>query len=128
MANLSTIPPRLDLQAYGGDDTTITLKFKNSSGAYFVPSGTLTAQIRVTPEATDYNALTIVKNVDSVSVTVPGTVARALADASATASVYVGNDLVTAPIWFGVWDLQETAGTSRTLCFGNIAIVSEVTR
>lgn len=130
MANLSTMPARLDLQAYGGDDTNIILKFKDANGAYFIPAGTLTAQARASVEDTTAYDLTVTKDTGttSVKITIPGTVSSPLALASEVTTIYVANDQVTAPVWFGVWDLQESNTETRTLCFGSVAFVGEVTR
>jgi hypothetical protein len=54
--------------------------------------------------------------------------AEAVIDAT-TNSIYVGEDLVTAPMFVGVWDWQYSyEGNVRTLVFGTITIIGEVTK
>ena len=142
MTTLSIVPGKLDLEFYGGDDVHFTIKFKREvtpatdpvSYEYFLPDGTLSAMIRKEPGCDiGYNCTITTDETDPDNpfavVTVPSTVTAALVVDQPTSSRYVKEELITAPMFVGSWDLQsDNAGEVRTHVFGSVIAIGEVTR
>jgi hypothetical protein len=109
-------PANLPLNIRIGDTETISVAIKDSTGAPVNITGrTYAAQIRTTTDAATALATfscSIVSGAD-------GTLTATLS-ASTTAALTAG---------LGVWDLQETSGTTvTTLLAGSVTISQDVTR
>lgn len=131
MATLNIIPPRLDLVVYGGDDSRIAFTLTSNDDPYeFV--GTQKAQVRLDANSVDAWDLEVELDtqVDGKAyLLIPSEVAAELVVDAELTSKYVGDQLVTAPMFTGVWDWQYTNGDEvKTLVFGSIVIIGEVTR
>jgi len=132
MPTLNIVPPTLDIVAYGGDDTTIVFNITDDLGATYEFIGTHTASIR--PDENSDVVWNIVINTDTgvagkAALTVPSEVAAELVVDATTESLYVGEDLITAPMFIGVWDWQyDNNGEIRTLVRGKITAIGEVTK
>jgi hypothetical protein len=131
MATINLVPPRLDIIAYGGDDTRIVFNLQQDEEPY-VFTGTQSAQIRVSQNGEDSWDLEVELDTEvdgRAYVTIPSEVAAELVVDAEVESVYVGDELVTAPMFIGVWDWQfDNGGDVKTLVFGDIKIIGEVTR
>lgn len=131
MATINIVPPRLDIVAYGGDDTRIVFNLEQDEEAY-VFTGTQSAQIRADQNSEDYWDIDVELDVDidgRAYLTIPSEVAAELVVDAETQSIYIGDELVTAPMFLGVWDWQfDNGGDVKTLVFGDIKIIGEVTR
>lgn len=131
MATINVVPPRLDIVAYGGDDTRLVFNLVQNDDPY-VFAGTQSAQVRVDQNATESWTLDIELDTEvdgRAYLTIPSEVAAELVVDAAVASKYVGDELVTAPMFIGVWDWQfDNGGDVKTLVFGDITIIGEVTR
>ena len=131
MATLNTLPPKLDLVVYAGDDTRIQMDFVSGSVAYdFI--GTLSAQIRELDTSTTSYAVTVTEDpvvTGRLFLVIPSETSEALIALGSMASKYIGDELVTATMWSGKWDLQIANGTDvKTLVFGNVVVVGEITK
>ena len=131
MATINLVPPRLDIIAYGGDDTRIVFNLQQDEEPY-VFTGTQSAQIRVSQNGEDSWDLEVELDTEvdgRAYVTIPSEVAAELVVDAEVESFYVGYELVTAPMFIGVWDWQfDNGGDVKTLVFGDIKIIGEVTR
>ena len=133
MATLNSVPPKLDVVAYGGDDTRITFTLTQDDGeSPYVFVGTQKAQMRPDQNSDTYWDLVIEIDEDTDGIaylTVPSeAAAEAVVDAHED-TIFVGEDLVKAPMFKGVWDWQFVSGDdTRTLVYGDITIIGEVTR
>ena len=143
MTTLTIVPGKLDLEFYGGDDVHFTLKFKREvtpatdpvTYEYFLPDGALSAMIRKEPGCdTAYSCEIATDETDPVNpfavVTVPSEVTAALVIDQPMTSRYVKEELITAPMFVGSWDLQSNSGPGeiRTHVFGSVTAIGEVTR
>lgn len=130
MATLNIVPPKLDLVAYGGDDTRVVFTPTDSDGnPVDMSAGVHTASIRVEPNADKYWAMEASYVNGKVLVTVPSEVTAELVVDATEESMYIGNEYVEAPMFLGVWDWQYANGLDvRTMVYGNITIIGEVTR
>lgn len=132
MATLNIVPPILDIVAYGGDDTNIVFNITNEDEEPYEFVGTHSASIRVDENSDESWEIEI--NTDTgvpgkAILKVPSEVAAELVVDATTESIYVKDDLVTAPMFKGVWDWQyDNAGEIRTLVRGSITVIGEVTR
>tara|TARA_R110000796_G_scaffold3134_1_gene12074 strand:+ start:12277 stop:12675 length:399 start_codon:yes stop_codon:yes gene_type:complete len=132
MPTLNIVPPTLDIVAYGGDDTTIVFNITDDQGEVYDYIGTHTASIRPSENSATY--FNVVINTDTgvagkAALTVPSEVAAEMVLKATTESIYVGEDLITAPMFVGVWDWQyDNNGEIRTIVRGKITVIGEVTR
>lgn len=131
MATINLVPPRLDIVAYGGDDTRLVFNLVQDEAPY-VFTGTQKAQIRVNQNATEAWDLDIELDTEvdgRAYLTIPSEVAAELVVDATVESKYVGDELVVAPMFVGVWDWQfDNGGDVKTLVFGDITIIGEVTK
>jgi len=110
------MPANLPITIRTGDTETISVAIKDSAGAAVDITGrTYAAQIRSTTDAS-----TVVATFScTITSAAAGTLAASLS-AATTAALTPG---------LGVWDLQETNGTTvTTLLAGPVTIVQDVTR
>ena len=131
MALLSYNPPVLDLVVYAGDDTYIPMIITaNGEGINLV--GTHTAQIRKTRDGevlATFDIETSSANIGSIKLLLSSEDSELLVEDSTIETDYFGNDLITAPMFRGVWDWNYTVDTiTRTLVQGEITIIKDVTR
>jgi hypothetical protein len=133
MAVLSYNPPVLDLVVYAGDDTFIPLNVSaNSVGVNL--TGVHTAQIRKTRDGEllgTFSIDTSAANIGVIKLLLNSEVADTLIndDSVAIETDYFGNELITAPMFRGVWDWNYTVDTiTRTLVQGQITVIKDVTR
>ena len=129
-ATLTALPGMLDLVLYAGDATKIQFDL-TSGGNPWVAPGTLKAQMRPEYGSTTVYEFTVVADelVDGrYWVTVPPT--AALVVDAPLCSKYVNDDLVTAPMWQGVWDWQwtEIDASVHTITAGKVTVIGEVTK
>ena len=110
------MPATLNITIRTGDTETISVAIKDSAGAAVDITGrTYAAQIRSNAEDTSPLATFSCSIVSAAA----GTLAATLS-AATTAALTPG---------LGVWDLQETNGTTvTTLLAGQVTIVQDVTR
>lgn len=130
MANLNIVPPKLDLIAYGGDDTRVVFTTTDGDGnPVLLDEGVHTASIRVEPNADESWDIDVSYVDGKVLLTVPSEVTAELVVDATEESIYVGDEFVQAPMFLGVWDWQYANGLDiRTMVYGNITIIGEVTR
>lgn len=131
MAVLSYNPPVLDLVVYAGDDTFIPMTITaNGEGINLV--GTHTAQIRKTRDGevlATFDIETSSANIGSIKLLLSSEDSELLVEDSTIETDYFGNDLITAPMFRGVWDWNYTVDTiTRTLVQGQITVIKDVTR
>lgn len=132
MPTLNIVPPTLDVVAYGGDDTTIVFNITDDGGEVYDYVGTHTASVRPNENSAVYYDVVI--NTDTgvagrASLIIPSEVAAELVLNATTKSIYVGEDLITAPMFVGVWDWQfDNSGEIRTIVRGKMTVIGEVTR
>jgi hypothetical protein len=109
-------PANLPLTIRIGDTETVSVAIKDSTGAPVNITGrTYAAQIRTTTDAATALATFSCSIVSGAAGTLTATLS-----ASTTAALTAG---------LGVWDLQETNGTTvTTLLAGSVTIVQDVTR
>jgi hypothetical protein len=109
-------PANLPLNIRIGDTETVSVAIKDSAGAAVNITGrTYAAQIRTTTDAATALATFSCSIVSGAG----GTLTASLS-ATTTAALTAG---------LGVWDLQETNGTTvTTLLAGSVTIVQDVTR
>lgn len=133
MATINAVPPRLDINAYGGDSTQFTFTLTQDDGETpYELVGTHVAQMRPDQNSETVWDLEIRLDQDTEGMAyliIPAEVAaEAVVDATVE-TIYVGDELVTAPMFVGVWDWQyNNDGDIRTLVFGKITIIGEVTK
>ena len=132
MPTLNIVPPTLDIVAYGGDDTNIVFNLTTSDESVYEFIGTHSASIRVdgNSELSWDLEVTTDTGVDGKAILViPSEVASELVVDATEESIYVGDDLITAPMFLGVWDWQyDNNGEIRTLVRGKITVIGEVTK
>ena len=131
MAILSYNPPVLDLVVYAGDDTYIPMTI-SSGGDPVDLTGTHSAQIRLTRDG-DLLGSFIVNSNEAATGVVTLVITSETADALIVDAVentdYFGNELITAPMFQGVWDWNyDVSGVTRTLVQGKITVIKDVTR
>lgn len=131
MAVLSYNPPVLDLVVYAGDDTNIPMTI-TSGGDPVNMTGIHNAQVRATRDG-ELLATLIVEYTDPVNgeltLKITSQVSDALIVDAAVNTDYFGNELITAPMFEGVWDWDYTVDTiTRTLVQGKITVIKDVTR
>lgn len=131
MAILSYNPPVLDLVVYAGDDTYIPLNVSaNNVGINL--TGIHTAQIRKTRDGEVLGTFIINTNNASTGQIILVLQSETANDLIVDAEVktdYFGNDLITAPMFQGVWDWNyDVDGIIRTLVQGQITVIKDVTR
>lgn len=128
-ATLNALPGMLDLVIYAGDNTKIQFDI-TSAEQPFTPPGTQAATMRDSYDATIAYSFTLENDplIDGrVFMTVPTETAELIVGAP-LCSKYVGDDLITAPMWSGVWDWQYTdGGDVHTIAAGKVTIIGEVT-
>jgi len=131
MATINIVPPRLDIVAYGGDDTRIVFNLEEGGDPYIL-TGTQSAQIRLDQNSEDFWELEIEADPDvdgRAYLTIPSEIAAELVIDAEVDSKYIGDELVTAPMFIGVWDWQfDNGGDVKTLVFGDMTIIGEVTK
>lgn len=131
MATINIVPPRLDIVAYGGDDTRIVFNLEENGDPYIL-TGTQSAQIRLDQNADEFWEIEIEADPDvdgRAYLTIPSEVAAELVVDAEVDSKYIGDELVTAPMFIGVWDWQfDNGGDVKTLVFGDMTIIGEVTK
>jgi hypothetical protein len=130
MATLNIVPPKLDLIAYGGDDTRVVFTTTDSEGApVLLEEGTHTASIRVNANAEESYPIDVSYVDGKVLLSIPSEVTAELVVDAAEESIYIGDEYIHAPMFLGVWDWQYANGLDvRTMVYGNITIIGEVTR
>lgn len=131
MASINIVPPRLDIVAYGGDDTRLVFNLLDGEDPYTF-TGTQAAQFRPDQNSDVYWDITVELDEEVAGrayLTISSEdAAEAVVDATDD-SIYIGEELVTAPMFKGVWDWQfDNGGDVKTLVFGDITIIGEVTR
>lgn len=132
MATLNIVPPQLDLTAYGGDDTVLTFTITDQNGDPIDISGTHSATIR--PDQNSETSWEIQVVLDTLNnnrafLTVTSEVAAEVVVDATDEAIRVDDELITAPMFTGVWDWQyEANGVTRTLVFGTITVIGEVTK
>jgi hypothetical protein len=131
MAILSYNPPVLDLVVYAGDDTNIPMTI-TAGGDPVNITGIHNAQIRATRDG-ELLATLIVEYTDPINGELTLKITSQVSDALVVDAVgntdYFGNELITAPMFQGVWDWDYTVDTiTRTLVQGKITVIKDVTR
>lgn len=130
MATINTLPPVLDIVAYAGDDTRITINL-SSAGVPVDLSGTHEAEIRLTRSGDVLGVINIENpGIGQVEIVLDSeTSALLVADIDVESTEYFGNDLITAPMFKGVWDWNFIVGSeTKTLAQGKITVIKDVTR
>jgi len=131
MATINLVPPRLDVVAYGGDDTRIVFNLEQDGDPYEF-TGTQKAQIRVTQNGEDAWDLDVELDEEVAGrayLTISSETAAELVVGATEESKYIGDELIVAPMFVGVWDWQfDNGGDVKTLVFGDITIIGEVTK
>jgi hypothetical protein len=131
MATLSYNPPVLDLVVYAGDDTSIPMTV-TAGGVGVNLTGEHQAQIRATRDGEllgSFSILYIDLPNGELELKLASETTEALIVDAVEKTEYFGNDLVTAPMFEGVWDWHYTVGTvTRTLAQGKITVIKDVTR
>lgn len=132
MSNLNILPASLNLSLYGGDDSLISLNLKDGTGAPLPVVGTISATLRLNQnDLTSYAFVVTLDPLDDSHfwITLPSEVSAALVVDATQASKWIDDELITAPMFQGKWDLQaDNGGDIRTLVYGSILIIGEVTR
>lgn len=131
MAILSYNPPVLDLVVYAGDDTYIPMTV-SSNGEGINLLGEHQAQIRKTRDGELLGSFTFdyidLSNGELV-LKLASEITEELIEDAVVETDYFGNELITAPMFRGVWDWNYTVDTiTRTLVQGEITIIKDVTR
>lgn len=134
---INKLPPALDIIAYAGDDTDVSIRVTDSDEVAINLDGVHRAKIKGST-ADDY-ALEI--QIDDtyayqgiVTIVVPSEVSAAvfedvkLSSYISTKPRYVGDTLVSGLIFDGVWDWDLTVGSdTKTYLRGKMIIVKDVT-
>jgi len=132
MPTLNIVPPKLDIVAYGGDDTKIAFNLTDGNGDVVALVGEHTSQIRPDANSKTYWDLTVTLDSEvsgRATITVPSEVAAELVVDATMETIYVGDDLVSGPMFIGVWDWQyNDNGEIRTMVHGDITVIGEVTK
>lgn len=131
MAILSYNPPVLDLVVYAGDDTSIPMTI-SSGGEPVNIAGEHTSQIRLTRDG-DVLGNIIVEYTDlengEARLLITSELSNTLVLDAEENTDYFGNELITAPMFQGVWDWNYSVDTvNRTLVQGKITVIKDVTR
>ena len=131
MAIINTLPPVLDIVCYAGDDTRIRINMTSNE----VPvdlTGTHEACVRLTRSGEELGCLVVdlTPGIGMVDLTVSSELsAELVADITVEQSKYFGNDLITAPMFEGVWDWNYTVGSdTKTLAQGKFTVIKDVSR
>lgn len=132
MAIINTLPPVLDIVCYAGDDTRIELNM-TSGGDPVNLQGEHEATIRLTRNGDELGSIIVddeFANTGKIYLNITDTLsAELVADITVETSEYFGNDLITAPMFKGVWDWNVTVvGEIRTLAQGKFTVIKDVTR
>lgn len=132
MALINTLPPVLDIVAYAGDDTNISVNM-TSGGEPINITGDHEACIRLTRNGEELGCLDVdlVSAVDGQAILkLSDTLsAELVADITVETTEYFGNDLITAPMFKGVWDWNiNVDGNIKTLAQGKLTVIKDVTR
>lgn len=130
MANIQITPAKLDITAYGGDDTTIAFTLTQEAVPYEYV-GTHASQIR--PEInsdTKYDLqIQITEEPGKALLIIPSEVAAEVVVDAPIVKKYIGETLIEAPMFEGYWDWNYVDnGEVRTIVFGEITVIGEVTR
>lgn len=132
MANLNVVPNSLDLIVYGGDDTVLTVNVDDDQGNPIDLTGQHSATIRPNANSVDSWAMTVTQdNVDlnKIFLTIPAAVAAEVVVNATAESIRVNDELVVGPMFVGVWDWQMIqGGVTKTMLFGGITVIGEVTK
>jgi hypothetical protein len=131
MATLSYNPPVLDLVVYAGDDTSIPMAV-TAAGEGVNLTGEHQAQIRATRDGDLLGSFTI-NYIDlsngELQLILTSELSNTLVENAVEVTDYFGNDIITAPMFQGVWDWHYTVGTvTKTLAQGKITVIKDVTR
>ena len=131
MAILSYNPPVLDLVVYAGDDTYIPMTI-SSGGEPVNITGTHSSQIRLTRDGELLGTIQVVIPEPSngeATLVISSETAEALVVDAVENTDYFGNELITAPMFQGVWDWNYSVGNvNRTMVQGKITVIKDVTR
>jgi hypothetical protein len=134
---ISKLPPALDIIAYAGDDTEVSIRVTDSEEVAINLDGTHRASIKGST-ADEYGLEIQVNDTYAyqgiVTIVVPSEVSAAVfEDANLSSYIstkprYVGDTLVSGLIFDGVWDWDLTVGTdTKTYLRGKMIIVKDVT-
>ena len=131
-AQVSALPGFLNVIGYGGDDISFTATLKNKDTGAAIPIvGTSKAQIRRYKDDTEYWSMTVAVDpiiTNKAVLTIPAAVSAAVEEYACLRSLYVGDDLVTGPMFQGFWDWQVVGGSTKTYASGQMTIIMEVSR
>lgn len=132
MAIINTLPPVLDLVCYAGDDTRISLNM-TAAGQPVNITGEHHAKIRLNRSSEVLGTIIVddeFAQSGMIKLIITDEVSAALVENITTESTqYFGNDLVTAPMFEGVWDWNViVVGEVRTLAQGKFTVIKDVTR
>jgi hypothetical protein len=131
MAILSYNPPVLDLVVYAGDDTYIPMTI-SSGGDPVNITGTHSSQIRLTRDGELLGTIQVVipePTNGEATLVISSETADALVVDAVENTDYFGNELITAPMFQGVWDWNYSVGNvNRTMVQGKITVIKDVTR
>lgn len=132
MAQLVSIPAQLDLVCYAGDDFFFTVTLTDENGDPLPITGTSKAQVRPDQESTTYWDMDVAVDpviTNQAVISIVGTKTTEMVDhCTHVTSLYVGTELVTAPMFTGVWDWQQDASGVKTYASGKFAAIAEVSR
>lgn len=134
---INKLPPSLDIIAYAGDDTDVSIRVTDSNDVGIDLTGTHRAKIKGS-QAEDYGLEILIDDTFAVQgivhVVVPSEVSAAVFTDSnfsnyiSTKPRYVGDTLVSGLIFDGVWDWDLTVGNdTKTYLRGKMVIVKDVT-
>jgi hypothetical protein len=132
MAIINTLPPVLDIVCYAGDDTRIELNM-TSGGDPVNLQGEHEATIRLTRNGDELGSIIVddeFANTGKIYLVITDTLSAELVeDITVETTEYFGNDLITAPMFKGVWDWNvSVVGEIRTLAQGKFTVIKDVTR
>jgi hypothetical protein len=132
MAIINTLPPVLDIVCYAGDDTRIELNM-TSGGDPVNLQGEHEATIRLTRNGDELGSIIVddeFANTGKIYLVITDSLSAELVeDITVETTEYFGNDLITAPMFKGVWDWNVSVlGEIRTLAQGKFTVIKDVTR
>jgi hypothetical protein len=132
MAIINTLPPVLDIVCYAGDDTRIELNM-TSGGDPVNLQGEHEATIRLTRNGDELGSIIVddeFANTGKIYLVITDSLSAELVeDITVETTEYFGNDLITAPMFKGVWDWNvSVVGEIRTLAQGKFTVIKDVTR
>jgi hypothetical protein len=134
---INKLPPSLDIIAYAGDDTEVSIRVTDSNEVPIDLTGQHRAKIKGS-QAEEYGLDIIIGDIYAdqgiVNVIIPSEVSSAVFTDSnfsnyiSTKPRYVGDTLISGLIFEGVWDWDLTVtDDTKTYLRGKMVIVKDVT-